>query len=157
MQLGNIIPEIMLREMAGYLVEYENQRRGGGAYITSGSHTPHSVLCLAFPDGSPKFKSDAQYAMVKHILNNNSSSLIILPTGGGKSLAWICKAFALDTKKFLIVIVPFKLLLADHQKTAEGHGLKTLIWRATDQVDIEEDVRIVFVTIETAVSVAFNQ
>jgi DEAD/DEAH box helicase len=102
------------------------------------------------PDVS--FKTPQQEQMVKMSLSRNKSFVAVLPTGGGKSLAFLLPALD-DTNHLTLVVIPNKALLTDQLRKAKDLGIKACKWLASSQ-DIG-DARLIFLALESATSPAF--
>ena len=118
--------------------------------------TIHAMLQQLHGPGA-KPKSQAQFDLCVHSLRTKENIVAILPTGGGKSTAWMVVALARPDET-AVVIVPFKGLLEQHLKNAKEHGCKAVKWTARDKVIPRPgDKNLLFVACETAVSSTFQK
>jgi hypothetical protein len=115
----------------------------------------HHLLQLHFPDQkNPTFKSSQQMEAVELATARQENFVLVLPTGGGKSLVFTLPPFnEPDFRTY--VIVPNKALLTDHVARCKKLGLPTFHWQAHCK-DVPDDVRVVFLALETAATEAFR-
>ena len=104
--------------------------------------------CLKDPDAT--FRSEEQLQATLELANCSTDLLIILPTGLGKTLTWVCasKMKSLTT----IVVVPYKTLLVDLKRRVLEYGVKTVVW----DHDKVLDSPIILVQVEAAASKDFG-
>lgn len=91
------------------------------------------------------FKSPQQEDMLTEIFLNQSNLLVILPTGGGKSLAWEATSF-MEPNAITIVFTPFIALIQDQVRRAKSYGIKAIHW--TTKAHPQPDDRLLFVSWE---------
>ena len=77
------------------------------------------------------FRSDSQREALHTIVwkNDLSPLVVVLPTGGGKSLLFMAPA-CLEDAGVTIVVVPFRALLNNHLATAQAAGIDCLEWQS---------------------------
>jgi len=118
--------------------------------LLSSSPSQKDCIMAAFqklygPEASPK--SEEQYQLCKEVLQKERNVIAILPTGSGKSAAWLVPAMV-EKHSIIVVVVPFRQLLEQHLTTAKSHNLKAIHWTAgTDTFD--EDTNLLFVACES--------
>ena len=109
-----------------------------------------------------KWKSKAQRACLVHIITMQSVGvrsdllIIVLPTGGGKSILFMLPAFMDDASTSFgptsIVIVPFVALAEDLTARAREFGIDCFRWQQlTDEeqcVERKRDVQLVVVSVD---------
>lgn len=102
-------------------------------------------------------KSQGQLDLCVHALKTKENIVAILPTGCGKSTAWMVAALA-RPDEMTVVIVSFKGLLEQHLQNAKDQGCKAVKWTAKDKVILRpRDKNLLFVACETAASSAFEK
>lgn len=72
------------------------------------------------------FRSIEQLQAVTAALLHNGDVLIVMPTGGGKTLTYLIPAMLED--EMTVVVVPFEALIRDLKSRCEEAGVKTHIW-----------------------------
>ncbi|KAJ8690915.1 hypothetical protein PTI98_010533 [Pleurotus ostreatus] len=113
------------------------------------------LRCL-LKDESAAFRSIQQRQIVEAALAATENFVGILPTGGGKSLAYLLPALKeAELGKLTMVIIPNQVLLRDQLAKAASFGLKVKHFKATDR-EIG-DSNLIFVALETATSPVFGQ
>ena len=107
------------------------------------------------PDAVPK--SQGQLDLCVHTLEMKENIMAILPTGCGKSTAWMVAALARPDET-MVVIVPFKGLLEQHLQNARDRGCKAMKWTAKDKdIPSPDDKNLLFMACETAASSVFQR
>lgn len=102
-----------------------------------------------------RFKSDEQARAMKLALERKQDGLIILPTGGGKSLLFQLLAF-MEKNLTTILIVPFVVLVKEMAERCENLGLSYQIWG--EEKDFNMSVpQILIMGLEHAVTSRFQQ
>jgi superfamily II DNA helicase RecQ len=101
-----------------------------------------------------KFRTAEQRKMADIVLNTQFSSLVVLPTGEGKSLAWLLLAAMTDPASniFYLVTVPLLTILQNHLAEAKRLGVSAMQWTAQSPLLVPRDVHLVFMSMETAIS-----
>ncbi|QRV75695.1 ATP-dependent DNA helicase tlh2 [Ceratobasidium sp. AG-Ba] len=106
--------------------------------------------CVGSSDA--EWTSNAQSFAFARICSLQASVLVVLPTGGGKSVLFIGPA--LEETGLTIVICPFLSLIANHVQSATAAGVQPYIYDPETAHTIGNGV--VFVIIEKAVSAPFR-
>ena len=104
-----------------------------------------------FGQDSAKFKSREQEMGVELGLSGKQDGLVIIGTGGGKSLCFMVPACTLE-EKIIVVIVPYKALMSDLLRRCLEAGVQAAVWRDRDSAG----TRIVFASIEHIGSAQYN-
>jgi superfamily II DNA or RNA helicase len=89
------------------------------------------------------FKSPEQKKAVRTVCDRLTDALVILPTGGGKSLSFMLPCHV-ETDLITILIVPLVALQQDMLSRCEAAGIDAVSWSGRDRVG----VRIVVASIE---------
>ena len=100
--------------------------------------------------GFVEFKSVEQAQAVRRISTRKDQYLVILGTGGGKSLCYLLPASI--ELGLSAVIVPLKSLLSDAMYKCSQLNFKCRQWNGDDDVASHIDLDIIFFTIEQATS-----
>jgi len=95
-------------------------------------------------------KSMEQEQLCVEVLKKQKNIIGVLPTAGGKSVAWLLAA-KMDPGVTSLVVVPFKQLLDQHLISAMGHKLQAQKWTASTSF-VSEDIQLLFVACESAKS-----
>jgi hypothetical protein len=113
------------------------------------------LLQKLFPnDPNPQFKSPEQCQMCELAISRERNFVGILPTGGGKSLVFMLPALQ-EANYYTIVVAPHKALLNDHLRKVKAAGIKCMQW-TTGTKTVDDDIRIIFLALETATSLGFR-
>ncbi len=116
------------------------------------------VLCQAFNDTSAKFKSPQQAQLLWHTIRGHHHFLAVLPTGGGKSIAWEVPARTTEPDKLAIVVIPYVAILKDMLRRSQALGIHCMQWIASGKGKSSIDnMQILFVAMESAGTDAFIQ
>ncbi|KAF9470047.1 hypothetical protein BDN70DRAFT_940143 [Pholiota conissans] len=99
------------------------------------------------------FQSKYQMELADVVLAGKENVLAIIPTGGGKSLAFTLPPFH-EPKWLSYWIIPHRALLDDHLKKAERRGIRAQKWTSSTP-SINDDTQVVFLPLESAVSEKF--
>lgn len=100
------------------------------------------------------FLSPKQAEAVYKVYASEEDFLVVLPTGGGKTLVYLLPAML--EKKVTVVVVPLKALLTECVQGCLSRNISVIQWsRNTSYLDFYQR-KIVFVTIEDAVTVDFK-
>ena len=98
-----------------------------------------------------------QEEIIKHILNGQDA-LIVLPTGGGKSLCYQLPALIFDG--LTVVVSPLKSLMQDQVRQLEQRGIRTAYFNSSVSYSeretimrrvTESDIKLLYITPETLV------
>lgn len=103
----------------------------------------------------PQFQSIYQMEMADVVLLGKENALIVIPTGGGKSLAFTLPPYH-EPHLVSYWIIPHKSLLDDHIQKAEKQGIRVQKWTSAKS-HIKHDTQLVFLALESAVSQTFYQ
>ncbi|KAF8578155.1 hypothetical protein K439DRAFT_1362854, partial [Ramaria rubella] len=79
------------------------------------------------------WKSSAQARAVQFVRDHDAPLLIVLPTGGGKSLVYALPAFAWEEDRVSVIIIPYVALLHDANHHLTCSGIATMVWNTWDQ------------------------
>lgn len=111
-------------------------------------------LVQLFPDThNPQFKSEVQREVVKLSYQRTDNFVAVMPTGSGKSLAWLLPAILDRQGDITFVIIPNRDLLLDQLAHTQAFKIPTCQWTVAKQ-DIR-DSKIVYLALESAASNAF--
>ena len=97
-----------------------------------------------------EFRSPQQREGLLAVLQGESPLVVILPTGGGKSLLFMLPATLPDAKT-TIVVVPFVALMKDLVQKCQEAGIDCVEWKENRQCKAS----IIFVAAETAAQTTF--
>jgi superfamily II DNA helicase RecQ len=111
-------------------------------------------LRLVFGDSNATEKSPEQLEYLVTCLEGIFDAVVVIPTGGGKSAAWLILS-KLESRGISVVVCPFTLLLEDQVKSATEKGIIAAHYSATGP-PLPEGVRIIFLQPETLRSRAFK-
>lgn len=75
----------------------------------------------------PEFRSEEQERAVSAVLNLDTPLIVVLPTGGGKSLPFMIAA-SLRNPGVTILVAPFTALLKDYVKRLKLSGIDHVVW-----------------------------
>lgn len=109
-------------------------------------------LCDFFQGDSFQFHSAEQAIGLVKVLDRQEDTLIILPTGGGKSLCFMFPAFIEAT--LTVAIIPLVALTDDMLQRALHHNIRAEIFRSG--VNIDDRTTLLLVAVESAVSESFR-
>jgi superfamily II DNA helicase RecQ len=105
-------------------------------------------------------KDDAEFTcpqqgdMIRHVLTGSRNLVAILPTGSGKSMAWLIPAI-IPSERVSIVIVPYQALLQDHIKEARERQISFHHWTAENKGT--ELAKVIFIAMESVTSKSFQE
>jgi DEAD/DEAH box helicase len=95
-------------------------------------------------------KSDEQLRLCREVCKMDYNVVAVLPTGSGKSAAWLVPAMMnRNSTTIIVVVVPFKQLLQQHLETALGHKLNAERWRAAVGTKLAPSTNLLFVACES--------
>ena len=94
-----------------------------------------------------------QLQALQAILNRQSRVVVVMPTGGGKSLLYMLPA-SCSIDSLTVVVVPLVSLLADQVRRCKQAGLRVAQWGQSRAVRLAQ---VVLVTPESAVTKAFGR
>ena len=111
----------------------------------------------------PKFRSKGQQQMVELAFAGKQNFVGVLPTGGGKSLAFLLPALAATmetapdgTVMKTLVVVPNKSLLADTLQKAIKHNISCIQWVVGTSDRITDNASLILIAIESLDSYKFK-
>ena len=99
------------------------------------------------------FRSKAQAAMVELVMLRNSDLMAVLPTAGGKSLAFLAPAVnkkETEARMITVIVVPLNALLTDLEKRLKEKNILYQIWTDTWDDHPGIDFRSLLVTTDNA-------
>lgn len=112
------------------------------------------------PGNGAFFKSELQAYSVGQVLERNSDLLVVLPTGGGKSLLFMLAAFMETNRKAktTVVIVPLVSLKNDLRRRCDDAKLSCEAWgpESDPQKVLKKAPSLILVSAEQAVSETFT-
>ncbi|KAF8572624.1 hypothetical protein K439DRAFT_1378030, partial [Ramaria rubella] len=97
------------------------------------------------------WKSSEQARAVQFVRDQNDPLLVVLPTGGGKSVIYALPAFAWNRHRVTVVIIPYVALLHDAYHHLSRSSISTSVWRTEDQGNAP-NTSIVLVSADVAMS-----
>jgi Superfamily II DNA helicase len=112
------------------------------------------LLRKLYPDqANVDFKSPQQREIVEQSLERKRNFFGILPTGGGKSLAWLIPAISEETG-VTVVVIPNKALLNDMLRKTQDLEIPACKWTASNTHI--SNARLVYIALESVTSVTFQ-
>lgn len=117
----------------------------------------HQLLADHFPNRHPPptFTSPQQMQAISMAIEGKDNFVLVLPTGGGKSLVFTLPAMH-EQDRQTFVVVPNKALLTDQKQGARKLGLKVDHWNAKKR-QIDPDAQLVMLAMESAGSEYFRR
>ena len=97
------------------------------------------------------FQSKAQAAAAELSAKRKNDLLVVLPTGGGKSLVFMAAAVnqvEVEKKMITVVVVPLKALLADLIRRLEEKNISHSVWLPTWAEPARGNIRCLLVTVD---------
>ena len=123
--------------------------------VAQHTSSAQELLQKLFPnDASIEFRSEEQRLIVEHSLLCRDNFVGILPTGGGKSLAFLIPALA-QPGCINLVVIPNKVLMVDSMRKTKNLGVPCCKWTSKSQ-DVG-NAAIVFLAMESIISPAFKE
>ncbi|KAG9094481.1 hypothetical protein FS749_012398 [Ceratobasidium sp. UAMH 11750] len=110
------------------------------------------LLAIVQGDKDANWTCQGQGEAIAHILKRDTSLLVVLPTGFGKSFLFLGAAIA--AQGVSVVVTPFKALLDSHLRAAHAKGLEALKYEFNPQ--LTHTTRLVFVSAENAARPSFK-
>jgi hypothetical protein len=104
--------------------------------------------------GGTTFKSDGQKKLLWACLQRNFT-LAVLPTGGGKSIAY--ELPPLITTLITVAIIPFKRILKQAYKRAYALGISVVEWVSATNPLEAKNAGLLLVSIEAALARPFHE
>ena len=127
----------------------------GGTSLTLSAGALNALRGL-YDDSEAQFKSEEQVEAVRLTMKRSGDILVILPTGGGKSVIFMASAW-IEKELTTMMIVPFVALIEDMKKRCKELGLSCYIWRNSGTIHSQRMAQIVLVGVENAVTSEFQQ
>jgi RecQ family ATP-dependent DNA helicase len=109
-----------------------------------------------YDDEKAQFKSRKQAEAVRLALERKTDLLVILPTGGGKSVVFMAPAWY-ETQKTTVVIVPFVALIEEMQDRCKEQNLSCYIWKNSNVILSQRMAQVILVSVNHAVTPEFRQ
>lgn len=88
----------------------------------------HKGLKKVLNQEEPKFRSDKQQEAVFAAIDQQSPLIVVLPTGGGKTLTFTLPAVLRDPG-VTIVVAPFNALEKDYMRRLRLGHIEHVVWR----------------------------
>lgn len=98
---------------------------------TMGGYNLEQVMCNMLNISNGTFKTVQQKQAVEISMEGKRDALIILPTGGGKSMTFMIPAFVCPTKTY-VVILPIVALQNDILRRCCKQGIHAVTWKDRD-------------------------
>jgi superfamily II DNA helicase RecQ len=112
-------------------------------------------LCSLFQDPTVVGKSLEQLELIMACIECQEDVQAILPTGGGKSAAWLVPAIV-DKKWISIIVLPFTIVLEDQLWSANEKEIVAELFTAQNP-QLHDDVQLIFLQPKTVGTQAFRQ
>ena len=124
----------------------------GSAYnlLTYSQEDIEQAMRCVLRDPAAKFRSQQQEEAVKAVLRRESPLVVVLPTGGGKSLVFMLPA-SLSQSGVTIVVAPFKALVDNLVERCKLADINCILWQPGEV----SQARVVVVGAERAVGEEF--
>jgi RecQ family ATP-dependent DNA helicase len=135
--------------------EVTQRKNEGMPRLQLSARALHALRGL-YDDEGGQFKSREQAEAVRLALQRKTDLLVILPTGGGKSVVFMAPAWY-ETQKTTVVIVPFVALIEEMQDRCEDQKISCYIWRNNNVILSQRMAQIVLVGVNHAVTPEFRQ
>lgn len=123
--------------------------------IPSYSDFPSSSLLAKLNSFDPtitRFRSQEQAIALDAVMQKRDHNLVILPTGGGKSLVWMLPAKLLWQHQVVVVIIPYVSLTLDCERRCSELEIPVSRWSA---ISAAPQNGIVLVAVENAITQPF--
>lgn len=124
--------------------------------IPSHDDHPNSSLLAMLPLFDPtitRFRSQEQACALHAVMQRRDHQLVILPTGGGKTLLWMLPAKLRWQHQVVIIIIPYVALRVDCERRCSGLRLQYTQWSAQSS----PQSGVVFVAVENAITQTFYE
>jgi len=125
-------------------------------HVTWGSEDVLIALRRLFRDPAAQFRSDIQRRMVETVASRYPEVVVILQTGGGKSLAFMVPPF-LPQSQTTVVVMPLVVLKQDIVRRFQEAHIQYSIWSGHGSSERFNGVPVLFVSAEQAVTQLFRQ
>ncbi|KAJ2352254.1 hypothetical protein GGH92_001365 [Coemansia sp. RSA 2673] len=99
-----------------------------------------------------RFKSASQLRAICQLIKCEKNVMVVLPTGGGKSLVYQLAAYmekTLNLQCFTLVVSPLAALTLDIQTECQKHGIPCITWRLGTQTNVSELKGVVVTAVES--------
>ena len=106
-----------------------------------------------YADDKARFKSIQQAEATRETLKRDSDLLVILPTGGGKTLVYLLPIF-IERDMTTVVVVPFVALVDQVEEQCKGVGLSCQIWER--EGFSSGKTQVIIVGVENAILAEFH-
>lgn len=110
-------------------------------------------ICMALDDPSATEKSPGQLEAIIAVMDGSEDLVVILPTGGGKSLLWHVVP-KLEPNSASVIVAPFVLLLDQQLQNSKDKGINAFHYTA--KCAIPPGFQHLFLQPESAGSAAFK-
>jgi len=87
-------------------------------------------------DCNIRFKSTEQAMAVRCVIKRKKDCLVILPTGGGKSLVFQLPVY-MEKTLTTVVVIPFVALIEEMLERCQGLGLNCQEWKRVEKEEAE--------------------
>jgi len=124
--------------------------------LSSTGLTALDFLNRVLRSSSPAFSSNSQQRMIEHALEQDSSAVIILPTGGGKSMLWNVIGMTKDDS-FMVVMNHTTSLMEDQKRSTTALGIPNETWSVSTGSAPKLKTKVVYVALETLISAGFER
>jgi superfamily II DNA helicase RecQ len=110
------------------LTQLAPQRKRRAEQISRSEEQLHKAMQQALGRSEVSFKSYEQERAMHAVVAGQTPLVVVLPTGGGKSLLFMVPA-CLDDPGATIVVVPYRALIDDLVKRIRGSGIDCVEWK----------------------------
>jgi len=124
--------------------------------LSSTGLTALDFLNRVLKSSTPAFSSISQQKMIEHALAQDSSAVIVLPTGGGKSMLWNVIGMTNDTS-FMVVMNHTNSLMEDQKRSTTALGIPCETWSVSMGSAPLQKTKVVYVGLETIISAGFER
>ncbi|OSX55738.1 hypothetical protein POSPLADRAFT_1163526, partial [Postia placenta MAD-698-R-SB12] len=128
-----------------------------GEHLKLATPQPDQMLRLlkwARQDSRATFKSEAQMQMLFYIIKRDCNLMVVLPTGGGKSLAWEVPGKMAEPKLITIIMIPFLPLIDDQLRRSAASRIVAAKWNSAAP-PTNPKLRLLFASYESLATSTF--
>ncbi|EED81164.1 predicted protein, partial [Postia placenta Mad-698-R] len=128
-----------------------------GEHLKLATPQPDQMLRLlkwARQDSKAIFKSEAQMQMLFYIIKRDCNLMVVLPTGGGKSLAWEVPGKMAEPKLITIIMIPFLPLIDDQLRRSAASRIVAAKWNSAAP-PTNPKLRLLFASYESLATSTF--